>query len=72
MQSISLQFGQGLGNSYSRTGDFVYIRVATYFTSIAWRHAQIKGLTRELSRFYDYGWVAKVKDRVYGSMNGLV
>jgi len=25
-----------------------------------------------LSRFYDYGWVAKVKDRVYGSMDGLV
>jgi len=70
MQSISLRFGQGLGNSCSCTGDFVYIRVATYFTSIG--HARIKGLTRELSRFYDYGWVAKVKDRVYGSMNGLV
>jgi len=32
----------------------------------------MKGLTRESSRFYDYGWVAKVKDRVYRSMNGLV
>jgi len=71
MQSISLQFGQGLGNSYSCTGDFVYIRVATYFTSTD-RQSRTYELSRELSRFYDYGWVAKVKDRVYGSMNGLV
>jgi hypothetical protein len=69
MQSISLQFGQGLGNSYSCTGDFVYIRVATYFTR---QRQKIMDLTRELSRFYDYGWVAKVKDRVYRSRNGLL
>jgi lantibiotic modifying enzyme len=67
MQSISLCFGQGLGNSYSCTGDFVYIRVATYFTSIVSQQE-----SRELSRFYDYGWVAKVKDRVYGQRNGLL
>jgi hypothetical protein len=67
MQSISLQFGQGLGNSCSRTGDFVYIRVATYFTSI-----DRQSRTYELSRFYDCGCVAKVKDRVYGQRNGLL
>jgi hypothetical protein len=67
MQSISLQFGQGLGNSYSCTGDFVYIRAATYFTSI-----DRQSRTCELSRFYDCGWAAKVKDRVYGQRNGLV
>ena len=54
-----------MGNNYSCTGDFVYIRVATYFTD-----KQIG--TYELSRFYDYGWVANVKDRVYGSRNGLI
>jgi hypothetical protein len=54
MQSISLWFGQGLGNSYSCTGDFVYIKVATYFTSID-KDTRIKDLARELSRFYDYG-----------------
>ena len=65
MQSISLQFRQGLGNSYSCTGFLVYIRAVTYFTSI-------DEDTYKLSRFYDYGWVATVKDRVYGSRNGLV
>jgi len=68
MQSISLQFGQGLGNSYSCTGVLVYIRVATYFTDTDKRQLG----TYELSRFYDYGWVAKVKDRVYRQRNGLL
>jgi hypothetical protein len=60
-----------LGNSYSCTRDFVYIRVATYFTSIG-KHTDRQISTYGLSRFYDYGWVAKVKDRVYGSRNGLL
>jgi len=71
MQSISLQSGQGLGNSYSYTGFLVYIKAATYFTSIGMEGDTYK-LTRELSRFYDCGWVAKVKDRVYRLMDGLV
>ena len=33
VQSIYLWFGQGLGNSYSCSGGFVYIRVATHLTS---------------------------------------
>jgi hypothetical protein len=49
----------------------VYIRAATYFTSID-RQIGTYELSRELSRFYDCGWAANVKDRVYGSMNGLV
>jgi hypothetical protein len=38
---------------------------------MAWRRARTE-LSRELSRFYDYGWAAKVKDRVYRQRNGLL
>jgi hypothetical protein len=70
MQSISLQSGQGLGNSYSCTGFLVYIRAVTYFTST--KKGDTYESTRELNRFYDCGWVAKVNDRVYGLTDGLV
>jgi len=32
----------------------------------------IEELSKELSRFYDYGWLAKVKNRVYRQRNKLL
>jgi hypothetical protein len=49
--------------------------VATYFTGMeagrtgGQAHTELR---KELGRFYDYGWAAKVKDRVCRQKNGLL